>query len=134
MDPISLALTAISGIRLLLSNPALGGGGSVRASEASELLGLLGTLISEGDDALDDLRAFAEQVEAMAAAGRGPSPTEWSALRERSDAAHAALQEIKEELLGQEEEETTPEPVAEVEAPTTEPETGAEPEEPVAPV
>lgn len=133
MDPITLALTAISGIRLLLSNPALGGGGSVRAGEASELLGILGTLISEGSDGIEDLRVFAGQVEAMAAAGRGPSPDEWAALRERSDAAHEQLQDIKEELLG-EEEDATPEPAPEVESAPEETETGAEPEDPVAPV
>ena len=129
MDPISLILTAISGLRVVLANPLLGGVSSVRMDEASELLGHLATLISEGDDALDDLRLFTEQITAMAAAGRSPTPGEWAALRERSDAAHEQLQEIKEELLGQEE-APTPESPAAPEAPAEE----TEGDDPVAPV
>jgi hypothetical protein len=119
MDPITFAITAINGLRLLLNNPALGGGSSVRPSEASELLGILGTLLVEGDDAHSDLVAFTEQIEAMVVAGRGPTPDEWTALRERSDAAHDRLQEIEEELRD-EEEAPTSEPVVEVEEETSE--------------
>lgn len=135
MDPMTLALTAIGGIRVLLANPLLGGG-SVKASEASELLGILGMLLEQGDDAFDDLRAFTEEVQAIADANRSPTPTEWEVLRQRSDDAHARLQAVKEELLGEQEEDNTSpptEPPAATEA--TEGETGPEGgAEPVAPV
>ena len=132
MDPVTLILTAVNGLRLVLANPALGGGSSVRLDQASELLGILGTLIAEGDDALDDLRAFAETIQSMVDQGRGPTPDEWDVLRARSDDAHARLQAVKEELLGQEEETPTPEPTPAPEENATEGE--GEGEDPVAPV
>ena len=107
MDPISLALLAINGLSTILSNPALGGGSSVKLGQASELLGILGALISQGDDALDDLKAFTETIEEMAAKGRAPTPGEWDVMRARSDDAHARLQAAKEELLEEEEPEET---------------------------
>lgn len=119
MDPITLAITAINGLSLVLSNPALGGGSSIRQGEASELLGILATLLIEGDDARNDLIAFTEQIDAMVAQGRGPTPNEWAALRDRSDAAHDRLQEIEDELLEEEEPEaptTEPVPPSETEA------------------
>jgi len=108
MDPISLALLAINGLSTLLSNPALGGGSSVKMGQASELLGILGALISQGDDALDDLKAFTETIEEMAAKGRAPTVGEWDVMRARSDDAHARLQAAKEELLEEEEPEFVP--------------------------
>ena len=134
MDPISLALLAINGLSTILSNPALGGGSSVKLGQASELLGILGALISQGDDALDDLKAFTETIEEMAAKGRAPTPGEWDVMRARSDDAHARLQAAKEELLGEEEPEEPEEPT-EPEEPVTDPTPAVETpvEEPVDP-
>lgn len=120
MDPISLALLAINGLSTVLSNPALGGGSSVKLGQASELLGILGALISQGDDALDDLKEFTKAIEAMAAEGRPPNDSEWAVMRARSDDAHARLQAAKEELLGEEEPEEPEEPT-EPEEPVTDP-------------
>ncbi len=131
MDPLSLALLAINGLRTVLSNPALGGGSSVQLGQASELLGILGALISQGDDALDDLKEFTGVIEEMAAKGRAPSPSEWDVMRARSEDAHARLQAAKAELLGEEEEETVDD---EVPAVTVEPEPEAEPEPEFEPV
>jgi hypothetical protein len=142
MDPISLAILAINGLSTVLSNPALGGGTSVKFGQASELLGILGTLISQGDDALDDLKEFTAAIERMAAEGRPPSDDEWSIMRARSDDAHARLQAAKEELLEEEEPEETvddevptdpvdPEPTSPaVETPTEEPVDPPEEEDP----
>jgi len=105
MDPFSLAIMAVNALSGVLSNPALGGGSSVRLDQASELLGILGSLMQEGDEALDDLKDFTSLVEEMAAKGRSPTPGEWDVLRARSDDAHARLQAAKEELLADEEEE-----------------------------
>ncbi len=125
MDPISLILLAVNGIRTVIANPALGGGSSVKFDEASELLGILGTLIGQGADGVDDLKAFTEVIESMAAQGRAPSSDEWDIMRSRSDDAHARLQAAKEELL---EETATEEPEPESEPePTPEPEPTADP-------
>jgi hypothetical protein len=129
MDPISLIILAVNGMRTVLNNPALGGGSSVKLDQASELLGILGVLISQGDDAIDDLKAFTATIQSMAASGRAPSRVEWDILRGRSDDAHARLQAAKEELLGEEEVDdevpTESEPEAE---PTPEPTPEPEPE------
>ena len=85
--------------------------------QASELLGILGALISQGDDALDDLKEFTSVIEEMAAKGRAPSASEWDVMRARSDDAHARLQAAKEELLAEEE----PEVITEPEEPVTDP-------------
>ena len=128
MDPISLILLAVNGIRTVINNPALGGGSSVKFDEASELLGILGTLIGQGADGVDDLKKFAEIIESMAAQGRAPNSAEWDIMRGRSDDAHATLQAAKEELLEEtatEEPEPTPEPDP---TPDPEPEVAEEPE------
>ena len=122
MDPISLILLAVNGIRTVINNPALGGGSSVKFDEASELLGVLGTLIGQGADGVDDLKKFTEVIESMAAQGRAPSSAEWDIMRGRSDDAHARLQAAKEELL---EETPAEEPQAD---PTPEPEPTPEPD------
>lgn len=139
MDPISLALLAINGLSTVLSNPALGGGSSVKMGQASELLGILASLIAQGDDALDDLKEFTKTIEDMAEKGRPPNDHEWEIMRARSDDAHARLQAAKEELLEEEEPEPEPEPepVPEpepeppaVETPTEEPVDPPEEEDP----
>ncbi len=127
MDPISLILFAVNGIRTVINNPALGGGSSVKFDEASELLGILGVLISQCADGVDDLKKFSEIIESMAAQGRAPSSAEWDIMRGRSDDAHARLQAAKEELLEEEDDPTaTEEPESEPE-PTPEPEPTADP-------
>lgn len=117
MDPISVGILAINSLRIVLSNPLLGGGSTLRFGEASELLGLLGMLLEEGEDGFEDLKAFAATIQLMAEQGREPTPTEWEILRQRSQDAHDRLQAAKEELLGEEEPEAT--------EPTTTPEAGS---------
>ena len=129
MDPISLILLAVNGIRTVIANPALGGGSSVKFDEASELLGILGVLIGQGADGLEDLKFFTETIESMAAQGRAPSADEWDIMRGRSDDAHARLQAAKEELLGEEEVDDEVPAESEPEAdPTPEPTPEPEPE------
>jgi len=92
MGIIELALVAIKGLSVVLNNPALGGGSSVKLQDASELLALLGELLTRGDEAHDELVAFTKVVEGMAAEGRQPNKAEWDTLRGRSDAAHDVIQ------------------------------------------
>ena len=121
MNPIQLALIAIQGLSTVLRNPALGGGSSVRLDQASELLGILGTLLEEGDEAIEELKVFAETVEEMAKAGRAPNRLEWDVLRTRSDDAHERLQAAKAALLAEAEPEPEPEPEEPEEEPEEEP-------------
>jgi hypothetical protein len=72
--------------------------------DASELLALLGELLTRGDAAHDELVAFTKAVEAMAKEGRAPTTAEWDTLRKRSDAAHSIIQEAA--AAAAEEEET----------------------------
>lgn len=103
MGIVELALVAIKGLSVVLNNPALGGGSSVKLQDASELLALLGELLTRGDEAHDELVAFTKVVEGMAEEGRQPNKAEWDTLRGRSDAAHAIIQEA---AAATEEEET----------------------------
>jgi len=129
MDPLSLIILAVNGIRTVIANPALGGGSSVKFDEASELLGILGTLIGQGADGANDLKKFTEVIESMALQGRAPSSAEWDIMRGRSDDAHARLQAAKEELLGEEEVDDEVPTESEPEAdPTPEPTPEPEPE------
>lgn len=92
MGIIELVLVGIKGLSVVLNNPALGGGSSVKLQETSELLALLGELLTRGDEAHDELVAFTKVIEGMAAQGRAPSRVEWDTLRGRSDAAHDVIQ------------------------------------------
>lgn len=103
MGIVELALVAIKGLSVVLNNPAVGGKSSVQFQDASELLALLGELLTRGDEAHDELVAFTKVVEGMAAQGRQPTRTEWDTLRGRSDAAHDIIQEA---AAATEEEET----------------------------
>lgn len=65
----------------------------------ADLLSLGASLAERGDDAVEELAALKDQVEAIAArrkaTGEGPTAEERAAWRTRSDAAHAALQALK---------------------------------------
>ena len=108
MDSVTLAIAALSSIRLLLSNPALNGAGTVKTAQASEILGTLTAILAHGDDAYDDLKEFTATVAALVASKRQPNRAEWDILRSRSDDAHARMQAVKEELLGEGEGEAAP--------------------------
>lgn len=107
MTPIQLALVAIRGLSVVLQNPILGGGSSLKLTQASELLGLLGEILERGKEGHAELKEFATMIEKMVEEGRSPTPAEWESLRNRSDAAHAAIQEAAAKAS---EPEPTPEP------------------------
>lgn len=114
MNALQLALVALRGISSLL------GGVKIRGRDGSELLGLLASLIEEGADAFEDLKAFTGTIENMVTDNRDPTSAEWEDMRSRGQAAHDRLQAVKAELEGEpevEEEEPTPEaePVPEAE-------------------
>lgn len=121
MNFVALVRLALNSISLLLLNPNLGGRTNIRVTQAAELLDTLDALIEEGEDAYEDLRAFAEEVKAIAEAGRSPTPDEWEGMRARRMAAHDRLQAVKEEILAGQQQETPPaESTAPVETPPQE--------------
>ncbi len=121
MGALELILVAIRGLSVVTNNPALGGGSSSTLGEVSEFLGLLGELIERGDEGNEELKAFAQIIESMAAEGRNPSRVEWAALRARSNAAHDLIQAAAAEA--------TPEPEPDPEPEEEETETEATPAE-----
>lgn len=108
MNALALALTALRGISTLI------GGVKIRGRDGSELLNLLASLIEEGADTFEDLKAFTETIEAMVTDNRDPTSAEWDDLRARGQSAHDRLQAVKAEL------EPEPEPEVEEEEPTPE--------------
>jgi hypothetical protein len=92
MNILQLILVSVRGLSLLTNNPALGGGSSLKLQETSEFLSMLGELLERGDEANEELEEFADVIAAMAKESRAPTPTEWQTLRDRSDAAHDAIQ------------------------------------------
>ena len=76
-------MSVLTALSTMVCDPGMGGGSVVTFVQLSELLGHL-----------DSGSCTAEQVEAMAAEHRGPTPAEWNAMRG----------EVSEQV------ETTPEP------------------------
>jgi len=122
MDFLSIGALILRSLQVISNNPALGGGSMLRMQEISELLGLFGQLFERGDEALDELRAFADIVESMAAEGRAPSRAEWDVLRGRSDAAHDVIQAAAAAAEEEEEDDDDNDPPADppVDPPQTE--------------
>jgi len=107
MNALALALAALRGISTLL------GEFKIRGPAGGELLGLLSSLIEEGHDTFEELKAFTTLIDSMVTANRGPTPTEWDDLRARGQAAHDRLQAVKEALSEPEEETPEAEPTPE---------------------
>lgn len=129
MNALALTLAALRGISTLL------GEFKIRGPAGGELLGLLSSLIEEGRDTFEELKAFTTLIDSMVIANRGPTPTEWDELRARGRAAHDRLQAVKAELTQEEDDPPQPEaagenPVEEeAPAPESAPETAPEGEE-----
>jgi len=79
---MDILLNALDKLRIVLSNPALSGGSSIRTSEASEILRLIITLAQDPTtDAMPAMEMLTDTLTAMAALGRGPTPFEWINIR-----------------------------------------------------
>jgi len=115
MNALMLALTALRGISSLL------GGVKIRGRDGSELLNLLASLIEEGADTFEDLKAFTATIENMVTDNRDPTSAEWDDMRSRGQAAHDRLQAVKAAL------EPEPEPEVEEEDPDPTPTPESEP-------
>ena len=110
MNAITMILAAIQGLSSVMSNPLIAGGNAKRMKDAAGLLGILGELISRGEEAHEELEAFAEVIQRMADEKRNPTAEEWATLKKRSDAAHDVIQAAAAEAAEEEEPEPEPEP------------------------
>jgi hypothetical protein len=76
-------------LRSLASVPA---SSSFLTPAIDSILNAIATFVEAGDAGAAGLQALTQQIQAMVAAGRDPTPDEWAALIARSDAAHALIQ------------------------------------------
>jgi hypothetical protein len=96
---------------LTAANVVPGNAGKVMRG-AGELLDLGIALAERGDETVDELQALKAEAEMILAriakTGQGPTNEERFAWRERSDAAHAALQALKKDPPAPATSETAP--------------------------
>lgn len=59
------------------------------------VLNTVAALVEAGDHGLADLAKLTAEIKAMADAGLAPTDDEWAAFQARSNAAHAAIQQVK---------------------------------------
>lgn len=81
--------TLFRAISAALANPAISGEKTAEIAKAAELAAIA---VEAGATTSAELAAFAEEIKAMAALPRDPTPEEWQSLRDRHAAAHAAIQ------------------------------------------
>jgi len=105
---MDVLLKALDRLQVVLANPALSGGSSLRTSEASEILRLIISLAQDGEDGGVELEGFVGTLTTMGEKGRGPTPLEWESIRGCQAAYDAPEVEDaqEEEPSGDEEEET----------------------------
>ncbi len=86
-----ISWTVLAGLMRALSVFApLGGAQGV---ELQKLLGYVALLLEQGEAGRQALEQLSADVDVMVAQGRSPTAEELAALRGRSDAAHATIQE-----------------------------------------
>ena len=110
MNVIQLIMAALQGLSSVMLNPNVQGGNGKRMKDAANLLGILTELLARGDEAHEELKAFAEVIQRMADEKRNPTPEEWATLKARSDAAHDVIQDAAAEAAEEPEPEPEPEP------------------------
>jgi len=85
---LELITTLLRALSSVAADPGLG----ARGAAIKAVLDLAAFAIERGTEGADQLKALVADLQAMVAEGRDPTPEEWSALKLRSDAAHAAIQ------------------------------------------
>jgi len=94
MGPL-LIVEILNAFATVLNNPKINGGSNIPLGEASSLLGILASLVSQGAKADEELKLFAGMIKEMANSSRAPTHEEWSALRSRAQAAVEKVAETK---------------------------------------
>jgi hypothetical protein len=94
---MELVILALSSLSRLMSNPALGGGGSSTAQNIA-LIGHLVQLLHGGTKTAAALKEFAEQIKDMADRGATPTQRDFDAMTARLTAALAVVDEAKKKV------------------------------------
>lgn len=87
MSVLQIISLLMGQLALITRDPALG----YRGAALTETLGLLGTLITQGEAARAELEKLAAQIQQMAASGQEPSKVQYLELRDLSRLHHQAL-------------------------------------------
>jgi len=101
MGFLELAMLAARSLAVVINNPLLGGGSSQNFQETSGLLTIFADILAEGDEAIEELRAFTSVVRAMADEGRGPTREERGFLNDRRNITHEGYQAEKTRILSE---------------------------------
>lgn len=98
----------LTSLNLLAADPNLAGSASRNLFRVRQFLSTITELFRGGEEALDDLEAFADKISAMVAQKRGPNREELDDLILRHEEVKDRLETARQILTGelQEEEET----------------------------
>lgn len=86
-----ISWTVLAGLLRAMSVFAPLGGEQGAALQSAMVLAA--TLLERGEAGRLELEKLCSDIDVMVAQGREPTPDEWNALMNRSDAAHQAIQE-----------------------------------------
>jgi hypothetical protein len=79
-------------LRTLSTVSTLAIGDATKSQSVSKTLAYAATLLEKGAEGEEKLKELTSELQVMVAEGRDPTSDEWDALKLRSDAAHAAIQ------------------------------------------
>jgi hypothetical protein len=98
MSFLQLLLFAVETIAQLAVNPALGLNGDGRRIAA--LLGVVAQFGRRGEEAAAELKAFTDEIKALADSGDPVDPVRWDEITAKRHADHAALAALRDEPEG----------------------------------
>lgn len=91
MNTLTLIAGILQALALIGRNDAIG----FDASRYADMLDFLARLVARGNAATDELRKLRTEVESILVRGNPPTVDEVAGWKARSDAAHAAIQSLK---------------------------------------
>ena len=111
---------AISGLLILSSNPSFGGNNSGNLIKLREYLQVLALLMEEGEEQVEELKKFTNEIQLMVKEDRGPTTEEITQLRDRHAKASERLEQaVVNQWPPTEETESTSTEETEEDAPST---------------
>lgn len=90
MTPISIILTIVRGIATLTHNHALGGGG-IGSERTATLLETFAALVQGGEEAWEDMKVFAQEIQMLVDQNGEPTRGQWDAMIARDLAVRKRL-------------------------------------------
>ena len=90
MTAIEIILTIVRGIGTLTHNKALGGGG-IGSERTATLLETFAALVQGGEEAWEDMKVFAQEIQSLVDQNGEPSRGQWAAMIARDQAVRQRL-------------------------------------------